>query len=403
MDEIRLSVAAWAPGSYRLMNVVQEPHGRRGDRRARRARDGPQGRRPHLDRRRARAPRASRSPGSSRIPARSLNNRSYLDRHRRRSSTARGTTSTGAITRSCRRTSTSSCPKGWKIATGLTPTFDPIVYHANDTDWLLDCPVLMGQDRDVDVRRGGVPHRVAFDNRGQAGRVRRGRSSSTASARSSKTTTDLWGQIPYPHYTFIFSAGGGGGLEHLTSTTIGVEHAALAAEPERAPGRDRPRVLPRVEREAAAAEGPRPVRLRRPRPDEEPLDQRGHHELLHERRPRARRADRRGRLPRAATRGTIGGVIANPAIPHRSLPRRPRGPSGTRPYLGGPISYYTQGEYPRPADGSPDPRRDQEPEEPRRRDAAPLRSGSRGRAASSPRTSSRRSTTRPASTSTRSS
>jgi predicted metalloprotease with PDZ domain len=41
----------------------------------------------------------------------------------------------------------------------------------------------------------------------------------------------MWGDIPYEHYTFLFVAGGGGGLEHCGSTTIGIRPFLLRRDP----------------------------------------------------------------------------------------------------------------------------------------------------------------------------
>lgn len=120
-------------------------------------------------------------------------------------------------------------PDGWTVATGLTPTFDPATFVAKDADFLLDCPVLMGvlEERRFVVR--GVPHRVVVDFGGRPTKVDLD-AFADCCRRCVVAAADIMGGLPYDHYSFLF-AGQGGGLEHLTSTTIGVSAAALERNP----------------------------------------------------------------------------------------------------------------------------------------------------------------------------
>lgn len=115
-------------------------------------------------------------------------------------------------------------PPEWQVACGLESTPDPFVFHADDYDRLADCPVAIGRMECRTQLVRGVPHRIAA--------VTGGRESGTdwaaledAVRRIVECSVDIFGDIPYPHYTFIYTPGGGG-LEHLSSTTIGTANPA---------------------------------------------------------------------------------------------------------------------------------------------------------------------------------
>lgn len=115
-------------------------------------------------------------------------------------------------------------PPEWQVACGLESTPDPFVFHADDYDRLADCPVAIGRMECRTQLVRGVPHRIAA--------VTGGRESGTdwaaledAIRRIVECSVDIFGDIPYPHYTFIYTPGGGG-LEHLSSTTIGTSNPA---------------------------------------------------------------------------------------------------------------------------------------------------------------------------------
>lgn len=116
-------------------------------------------------------------------------------------------------------------PEGWQIATGLDPTFDPTVFHANDYDRLADCPTFLGKFASWTFHVRGVPHRVVVQTDGREPRFDAKKFIDMV-RRVVVVYTDLFDDVPYPHYTFIYSDGGGGGLEHLTSTTISAGRAS---------------------------------------------------------------------------------------------------------------------------------------------------------------------------------
>ncbi|MAG57141.1 MAG: hypothetical protein CMJ83_12680 [Planctomycetes bacterium] len=110
-------------------------------------------------------------------------------------------------------------PDGWEVGSGLDPTFDPKVFTAKDYDRLADCPTLVGKMKSWTFLVRGVPHRVVADAGRREPRVQEKEFLDTVE-RIVRVYVDLFDDVPYDHYTFIYTPGGGG-LEHLTSTTIG--------------------------------------------------------------------------------------------------------------------------------------------------------------------------------------
>jgi predicted metalloprotease with PDZ domain len=109
-------------------------------------------------------------------------------------------------------------PPGWKVATGLDPGAGENVFTAPDYDVLIDTPVLMG---DIDIRAfkaRDVQHVVAVSGEPRCDR--------TAMMRDIEKIVnaqlDIFGTPPYRRYVFLlhFPRWGGGGLEHLNSTSI---------------------------------------------------------------------------------------------------------------------------------------------------------------------------------------
>jgi predicted metalloprotease with PDZ domain len=122
-------------------------------------------------------------------------------------------------------------PVGWRIVTGLVPTADPAVFAAPSYDVLIDSPVLAGPAVHVwPFTVDGIPHRVAYwslPNATPFDTV----AFTAAVTRLVETARDVMGGLPYREYTFLFIDGTGGGLEHLTSTSIGAPSARLATNP----------------------------------------------------------------------------------------------------------------------------------------------------------------------------
>ncbi len=231
---LEFSIPDWAPGAYRLMGnarrIEQVEAAADGDRKIEPRYDG------RLtwsldcgDAREVRVSWLSRHSATIRGASRSRNNRSYL--------TATGGLIDGPPTffyvrgrKDLRAQVRFRLPEGWQVATGLRATPDPMVFTAADYDVLIDCPTLVGKFHSFPFEVGGVPHRIVFDN-GDRPIPFDAAAVVDVARRICEAQTRLMDDIPYDHFTFIYVNGGGGGLEHLNSTTIGVSEARLKADP----------------------------------------------------------------------------------------------------------------------------------------------------------------------------
>ncbi|MFO7768030.1 MAG: PDZ domain-containing protein [bacterium] len=125
-------------------------------------------------------------------------------------------------------------PEKWVTVSGLNPTPDPLVFQARDYDWFIDCPVMMGSPGNLNIWRftsWGVPFTVAYDAAGEEIWF-----DHEAFVESIKRIADyqasIFGGHPFTHFAFLYDNGGGGGLEHLRSTTIGAPASRLEQDPE---------------------------------------------------------------------------------------------------------------------------------------------------------------------------
>lgn len=119
-------------------------------------------------------------------------------------------------------------PEGWKVANGLHQKEDPMQRWTTDYDTFADCPTIVGryEQRTFTVR--DVPFHCIYFNPQQKYDF----DMDAYAAMTKKIVEvqgDIFGGFPFPHYWFLFSigAGGGGGLEHLNSTSIGLSSGAL--------------------------------------------------------------------------------------------------------------------------------------------------------------------------------
>jgi predicted metalloprotease with PDZ domain len=109
-------------------------------------------------------------------------------------------------------------PAVWKqISTGLERVKDhAATFEAQDFDELYDCPILIGNQDRLQFEVKGVPHYVAIEN--VVADVDRRKM--IADLKTMVTAaTQLIGDVPYKHYTFLMMGRGGGGIEHSNSSS----------------------------------------------------------------------------------------------------------------------------------------------------------------------------------------
>ena len=108
----------------------------------------------------------------------------------------------------------------WKpiVATGLdSVSGKPRVFTAPNFDTLYDSPILMGQLEQLpSFTVGNAPHYFVGYTLGDFDR----RQFITDLQKIVEASTNIIGDIPYKHYTFLAIGPGGGGIEHLNSTSI---------------------------------------------------------------------------------------------------------------------------------------------------------------------------------------
>ncbi|WP_233254009.1 M61 family metallopeptidase [Hymenobacter sedentarius] len=118
---------------------------------------------------------------------------------------------------------------GWaQVSTALRPGTGKFTYKAASYDELADSPMEIGNQKVLEFTANGTPHQVAMFG--------------TYNADDAKLTADLKkvceeahrvvGQNPLDHYLFIVHnlERGGGGLEHLYSTTLEVSRGSYGTE-----------------------------------------------------------------------------------------------------------------------------------------------------------------------------
>ncbi len=122
-------------------------------------------------------------------------------------------------------------PGAWSVASGLLPLSDGR-HFAADYDVLADCPVKLGMFQRFDFASHDKKIEVVVDGPGDV------EFDSTTWLANIKKVVDvtgaMFGELPFDRYVFLFTAspgGGGGGLEHLYSTCIGVPVTQLRNSP----------------------------------------------------------------------------------------------------------------------------------------------------------------------------
>ena len=110
----------------------------------------------------------------------------------------------------------------WRVATGLPAVEgEPNTFRAENFDILYDSPVEVSRFKVVSFEVRGIPHRIVIDGEGNYDTERM----RSDVPRIVEAEAAMMGEIPYHDYTFILHAAnqGGGGLEHLNSTSLMVE------------------------------------------------------------------------------------------------------------------------------------------------------------------------------------
>lgn len=106
----------------------------------------------------------------------------------------------------------------WKnLSTGLDAVEGaPHTYFASDFDILFDCPILMGNHEVMKFNVKGIPHFLAYAEKDTLDKT----PFIQDLTRIIEATTNLMGDIPYKHYTFITIGSMRGGLEHSNSCVL---------------------------------------------------------------------------------------------------------------------------------------------------------------------------------------
>ena len=120
--------------------------------------------------------------------------------------------------------------KGWtKVSTSLeTVKDDPFTLRSPNYDILFDSPIEVGNQDVFEFDATGVKYEVAMVGGGNYNKERLKKDM----AKIVEQETAIYGENPNKHYVFIVHnhAKGGGGLEHLSSTTLGASRDNYASE-----------------------------------------------------------------------------------------------------------------------------------------------------------------------------
>ena len=117
-------------------------------------------------------------------------------------------------------------PQGWELASGLDPTAESNTFIASSAGSLMDCPVLAGRLHRWKFSHEGISYTIAylpaadiltFDTTLLVANIKK----------IVAQTVNLFGGVPYKHYTFQLVDGVYGALEHGNSVTIGAPAAWL--------------------------------------------------------------------------------------------------------------------------------------------------------------------------------
>ena len=105
--------------------------------------------------------------------------------------------------------------KDWKkVSTGLEPVSDKKnTFYAENFDILYDCPILIGNQDIFSFEWNSITYYIAIKD----GNYTEKEKLTEILKRMVKAATNIIGDIPYQHYTFIMMGKGLGGVEHRNS------------------------------------------------------------------------------------------------------------------------------------------------------------------------------------------
>ncbi|MBS1707546.1 MAG: hypothetical protein JSS65_02365 [Armatimonadetes bacterium] len=116
------------------------------------------------------------------------------------------------------------CPANWGIYVGLNPDTGRNAFYAPTYDVLADNPVTLGDLPNDTYMSGGVPHSIVYHS-GPVEKLDRKQVVATLH-QISDYMVKFWGRLPFDKYVWhvsvMDSPGGGWGLEHLSSTQVGM-------------------------------------------------------------------------------------------------------------------------------------------------------------------------------------
>ena len=112
-------------------------------------------------------------------------------------------------------------PSGWEVATALERSKDPGVFYAASIETLMDSPVLTGKLHSWSFDVGGVPHQVVYWP-GSAAEKLEASGIVGDIQKLVEQIRQLFGGLPYPHFTFLLQDSAYGALEHGNSVILGI-------------------------------------------------------------------------------------------------------------------------------------------------------------------------------------
>jgi len=114
----------------------------------------------------------------------------------------------------------------WHVTTGLDRAAGtPNTFRAPSYDYLVDCPLFVGDQKDYEFEAEGKKHVFSVLGKGEYDV----KAILEDLKRIIKANREFWGDLPYERYIFMLhlSARGGGGTEHINSTIMGGRPFAL--------------------------------------------------------------------------------------------------------------------------------------------------------------------------------